>query len=216
MKLISKLSLLIPAIIVGVIFLDLYSGRLSHTSDKRLLFFSTSFAFLFALFLFDTLRRRDNTLCMKTVQSSFYVYLFMVFCLTGYFILFREVASGGWWQRMALRVEQGDRVNLHLFRIFSIYHFSDKQILGNLALLFPLGIYLPLLFPKLNHFFIVLIVSLLFSLLIETIQLITRFRVADVDDVLLNTTGAMMGYILLQLFFLLRTSNPSGKREALA
>jgi glycopeptide antibiotics resistance protein len=216
MKLIRKLLLLIPVIILGMIFLERYSSRLSGTSAKRLLFFSISFLFLFCFFLYDTLRRREGSLWMKTVQSSFYVYLFMVLSLTGYFILFREGASGGWWERMVQRVENGDRVNLHLFRIFSIYHFSDKQILGNLALLFPFGMYLPLLFPKRNRFFSVLIASLLFSVIIETIQLITRFRVADIDDVLLNTTGALLGFILFQLLSWLRASNPSGKTEALA
>jgi len=216
MKLIRKLFLLIPVLLLAVLFLYVYASRLSNTSEKRLLFFSFSFAFLLSLFLFDALRRQERSVWMKGIQASFYVYLFAVLSLTGYFMLFREVASGGWWDRMALRIENGDRVNLHLFKIFSIYHFSDKQIMGNLALLFPFGIYLPLLFPKMNTFFRVLVISLLFSVIIETIQLITRFRVADVDDVLLNTTGAVLGFILFKLLSWWRASNPSGKTEVLA
>ena len=68
--------------------------------------------------------------------------------------------------------------------------------MGNLVMLFPLGIYIPLLYPRLSGFFAVVFISLLFSLLIESFQLVTRFRSADVDDVLLNTLGACVGFLV--------------------
>src|SRR4030095_7420886 len=94
------------------------------------------------------------------------------------------------------------------FKIFKIYEPGDKQIVGNLVMLFPLGIYLPILYKRLNNFFLVLLVSLLFSVLIEFFQLATRFRSADVDDVILNTTGAIVGFLMFRMICLFR---PSGK-----
>jgi glycopeptide antibiotics resistance protein len=104
---------------------------------------------------------------------------------------------------MIMRIDREDHVNLKLFKMFKIYAFSNKQILGNLVMLFPLGIYIPLLYPRLSNFFTVLLISLVFSVIIESFQLVTRFRSADVDDVLLNTVGACVGYLV---FFVVKKS----------
>lgn len=39
-------------------------------------------------------------------------------------------------------------------------------------------------------------ITFLFSLLIETVQLVTRVGVFDVDDLMLNTLGGLIGYIV--------------------
>ena len=83
--------------------------------------------------------------------------------------------------------------------IFKIYKITDKQILGNFVMLLPLGIYLPLLYKNLSGFIPVLLVSLLVAILIEVLQLATSFRSVDIDDVLLNTTGAVIGFILYKI-----------------
>jgi glycopeptide antibiotics resistance protein len=127
----------------------------------------------------------------------------MVLTLTGYFILFRELTYNGWWQRMMMRIERRDHVNFELLEIFRIYKITDKQILGNFVMLLPLGIYLPLLYNKLTGFIPFLSVSLLIAILIEVLQLATSFRSVDIDDVLLNTTGAVIGFILYKTISLL-------------
>jgi len=76
---------------------------------------------------------------------------------------------------------------------------SDKQVVGNFIMLLPLGIYLPLLYNRLNNFFLVLLLSLLVAVTIELLQLATRFRSADVDDVILNTSGSLLGFALFKL-----------------
>jgi len=83
--------------------------------------------------------------------------------------------------------------------MFRIYSLGDKQVLGNFVMLLPLGIYLPLLYKRLRGFFPVLLVSLFVSIFIEFLQLITRYRSVDIDDVLLNTVGACVGYLLFRL-----------------
>jgi glycopeptide antibiotics resistance protein len=51
----------------------------------------------------------------------------------------------------------------------------------------------------------VLLVALLFSASIEFAQLFIRDRSADVDDVMLNVIGALLGYLLLSMFRLGRS-----------
>jgi len=67
-------------------------------------------------------------------------------------------------------------------------------------MLLPLGIYIPLLFPKFSGYLKVFIVCLLVSISIELMQLITSVRSTDIDDVILNTSGAIVGYVLYKFF----------------
>src|SRR5689334_10817990 len=100
------------------------------------------------------------------------------------------------------RVDIHDHVNFTAFKTIGIYKLSDKQIAGNFIMLLPFGIYLPLLYKRLRNisgFFVVLVISFLVSVSIETLQLATNYRSTYIDDVILNTAGACAGYILYQL-----------------
>jgi glycopeptide antibiotics resistance protein len=80
--------------------------------------------------------------------------------------------------------------------------FELRQIVGNLLLLLPLGIYGPILTPRLRPLPAILLLGAGLSALIELGQLAVAtaygfpVRVSDVDDVLLNTIGVLVGYIL--------------------
>jgi glycopeptide antibiotics resistance protein len=75
-----------------------------------------------------------------------------------------------------------------------------KNILGNMLLLFPLGLLLPILYRKFNNMKNTLLFSFLFSFGIESIQFLSYYignfgRSFDIDDIILNTLGAWIGYI---------------------
>ncbi|MFE1271799.1 VanZ family protein [Streptomyces sp. NPDC058757] len=73
-----------------------------------------------------------------------------------------------------------------------------KQLGGNIALGVPFGILLPLLSRRARGFLRVALLTAATMLLVELVQgaLVTG-RAFDVDDVLLNTTGALLGYVLV-------------------
>ena len=82
--------------------------------------------------------------------------------------------------------------------------FSDAEYdltgnLLNIALFLPLGFFLPLLWPEWNRPIPVLLFGAAFSLLIEASQLL-NLRNTDVDDILLNTLGAVIGLLLYRAF----------------
>jgi glycopeptide antibiotics resistance protein len=195
MNLFKKILVLLPVLVLGAIYLHDHADGFRHASDKRLAFLGLSLILLYGWFFLDLIRRKQDSFPKMIVQSSFYVYIFMVLTLTGYFILFREVSAHNWWHKMMERIARRDRVNFELFKIFKIYRISDKQIAGNFIMLFPLGIYLPLLYRRAGNFLVVAVICLLVSVVIELLQLVTSFRSADVDDVLLNTMGACSGFI---------------------
>ena len=167
-----------------------------------------SFLLLYSWILSEVLARRQRTYLQIGLQASFFIYVFMVLTLTGYFILFRELA-GDWWANMMERIDRRDHVNLKLLQIFRIYKMSNTQVIGNFILLLPLSIYIQLLYPWFSHFLVTLLICILSSLAIEALQLATRVRSADVDDVLLNTTGAFAGLVLFRLVRWLAGTNPS-------
>jgi hypothetical protein len=71
------------------------------------------------------------------------------------------------------------------------------QIGGNLVLLAPLGILLPVVFTRLRSFVWVTATAALISLLIETSQgVLIAGRAFDADDVILNTAGVLLTYLL--------------------
>ncbi|MFF8805678.1 VanZ family protein [Streptomyces omiyaensis] len=73
-----------------------------------------------------------------------------------------------------------------------------RQLGGNILLGVPFGILLPLLSRKARGFVRVALITGGTMLLVELVQgaLVTG-RAFDVDDVLLNTTGALLGYVLV-------------------
>lgn len=73
---------------------------------------------------------------------------------------------------------------------------AEYNIWGNLLGFVPLGILLPLAFPWFRHGFKLLLAGFIVSLGYETTQLYTGLGIWDVDDLLLNTAGALIGYIL--------------------
>lgn len=63
----------------------------------------------------------------------------------------------------------------------------------------PFGMILPMLTPKCRNFFHIVLLGVDFSLFVETIQLISKVGSFDVDDLILNTLGAALGYLVYRL-----------------
>lgn len=68
--------------------------------------------------------------------------------------------------------------------------------IGNVVLFIPFGFMLPLRSKKVNRLSKSLLIGMLFSIVIELVQLTMPNRWTDIDDVILNTLGAGIGYIL--------------------
>jgi len=73
------------------------------------------------------------------------------------------------------------------------------NLLGNLAALMPLGLFLPLLFPRFRRFFPFLLVAVLVVLAIELLQLLLVTGFCDIDDLILNVSGACLAYSVFRL-----------------
>lgn len=80
----------------------------------------------------------------------------------------------------------------------SVYRYQAAvaaiNILGNIVMFVPLGVFLPILWPKLQKAWKAIPVGVLIIVLIELCQLFTLRGRCDVDDLLLNVPGIILGY----------------------
>ena len=70
------------------------------------------------------------------------------------------------------------------------------NLVGNVVAFFPFGFFLPVLYPKCRSFLYTVFFSFECSLLVETIQLVSKVGSFDVDDMLLNTIGGAIGCLV--------------------
>lgn len=135
------------------------------------------------------LRLRNQTRFQKIIKSIFILYLLVVIELT--------LAPFPMSQEAILHIE-----TQHSFR-YNIYLFNSLQtqeFLLNIIFFIPLGLLLPLVRPELTMKDTVFL-GMVTSLTIELFQLFTSLlklnvRAFDVDDILANTLGALIGWCL--------------------
>ena len=204
----KKLAVLIPVFILALFYFKArYHEEYAVAGLRGKVSLALGVSIMFIIMIIGVYKKRQENILQGLIQSSFLIYVFMVLTLTGYFILFREVAAHGWWQRVMYRIHEKERINLQPFLMFQQFRLFSKQVLGNFVMLLPLGIYIPLLFPKLCGFFRTFIICLLVSACIELMQLITSYRSSDIDDVILNTSGAVTGYAIYELIRVMTRKN---------
>ena len=78
------------------------------------------------------------------------------------------------------------------------------NIFGNIIAFIPFGIYLPYTSESKPGFISTFLYTFSLSLTIELVQLITKVGSCDVDDIILNALGGVIGYILWYIYTKLR------------
>jgi len=121
--------------------------------------------------------------------------LYVVFLI--YFLFLAE-----WYGRTGISEEY--RYNLELFREIKRFIIYREQLgafavfanlAGNILIFVPYGFFISVASRE-RGFFKTLFFSMGLSLCVEIIQLFTRVGSFDVDDILLNTIGGVLGYII--------------------
>ena len=94
------------------------------------------------------------------------------------------------------------RVNL--LPLVNLFDYDSKRdlllnVIGNVAMFIPSGIVLPIVYKRLDTFWKVLFAGAGISLCIEIVQLPFSVRATDIDDLILNTAGVIIGYGIYRL-----------------
>ena len=82
----------------------------------------------------------------------------------------------------------------------SLFYHCVINLGGNIFLFIPIGYFLPRLWPFLRNFFAFLLTCTMAIVLVELLQLVTLLGSLDIDDLILNLFGMLVGYILYMIF----------------
>jgi len=82
-----------------------------------------------------------------------------------------------------------------------------RNVIGNMMMFMPYGLFVSYFF-KLKRPYLIIFLSLIVSITIETTQMVIG-RVFDVDDILLNVLGGLIGYLLYKILKKIISKLPS-------
>ena len=138
----------------------------------------------------------------KYVRLLFFLYLLLVIKV----IIFkypvselRQIAAS--WEKGVI-LEGLEHANFTLFKTIRMYIDyayklnSFENLVGNVVVFIPFGLLFPDVFKKGRNFLIMFLNALVFVIGIEVFQLFSAFGAFDVDDILLNCLGAVIGYLI--------------------
>lgn len=150
----------------------------------------------------------------------FFIYLLIVIRLIIFkypYEQMRQIAST--WEKDVI-LEGLDTANFTLFKTIRMYiDYSYKlnsfeNLVGNIVVFVPFGFLFPYVMKRERNFFIMLLNAFIFVTGIEVFQLFSAFGAFDVDDILLNCFGAVIGYFLYLIFDKVRKSiNKKGETD---
>ena len=156
-------------------------------------------AILIILYLKDHRKTDHLHFSSYVLMLEFAVYLIGVYHFTGSGTLYDSLRYG-----LLIR-------NVNLIP-FSNYIFVPAYLL-NILLFMPFGILVPLCFKKLDSFPFIFFSGAAFSTFIELTQLLNT-RATDVDDLIMNTLGAVSGYVLIKL--IMKMLSPKERKDDVA
>ena len=103
---------------------------------------------------------------------------------------------------------ENNHVNLVLFKTIKHYIYLIKNkiylkyaysnLIGNIILFYPFGLLISFKIKR-YKFIKIIVISLLFSSFIELFQFFLK-RISDIDDIVLNVMGSILGYLTYLLF----------------
>lgn len=140
----------------------------------------------------------------KTGKSRF----FWGFCLLLYSLLMLWLLFGQRWGTSVYRQELAENINLIPFatlgRYWQLLQGGDGGLVrhafinlaGNVVMFIPLGALLPAVYSRLRGFFQTFFFSVMLIATVEALQYATLLGTCDIDDLILNLAGVILGYIL--------------------
>lgn len=150
----------------------------------------------------------------KTIKIIFVIYIIVLLKVIVFKIpLVRMKEIMDTWTREVI-FEGMDSANFELFKTVRMYIRywgrglnSFQNLVGNVVAFIPLGYLLPRLFRPAGNVIICMLNVFVFVVSIEVFQLISAFGAFDVDDILLNCGGALLGYLFFVFAKLLYHKN---------
>ena len=88
----------------------------------------------------------------------------------------------------------------------SVNDWFFKNLACNIIMFMPFGFLVPL-FVKTRKIWQVFLFGMMLSILIEVVQHLLKIGIADIDDVILNSTGTLVGFGIYKLIYCVALKN---------
>ena len=165
------------------------------TYDINLLLLATGFAWIIARLIRFAIHKRSSLLRELTLTMLFLFLWFLIQRTLEPFVLVLDrtpeppnlVPLRG----LVLMLQRAIDVD-HRFTWFIV----AINILGNVLIFIPIGFLVSVLTPNRHKGWLAFLIGLAISLTIELIQLSFIIRVFDVDDLILNSSGTWLGFVI--------------------
>lgn len=154
---------------------------------NRIIISVIAFAVFCAVSIFLYKRHKFNkSQCFAAILLSLYIVVLLYFTVTGRYS----------------HEEYEYQINFFTsYRWFFQYNGEQvlRQLLINLVMLMPVGFLLPVVINAKHKYLITMALSLLLTVFIETMQLITKCGSFEIDDIINNFVGAVIGMLIYML-----------------
>lgn len=183
-----------------------------------LVFVASLFLYISGYILVKKLNYSKKILKLNLI-AYFIIYTITIITLT----LFDEIFGRNGialvnWNRELLNNYLNNAFNIIPFNTINLFINGYKNdvvtqkdffinVYGNLFVFMPYGIFIPLIFKKINKYCKFLIFIILFVLVIELLQFITLSGSCDIDDLILNVLGASAIYFVCKISFIKKIVN---------
>ena len=202
--------------VVAIFFLLVYGvtetlAHLSLSEMGRMFLLCGSCLFLFAGGVVWSKATKNNKAMKINLWIFFALYLVLLITLTLFDPMWGRNGIGlSNWTKESFNIYVENALNLIPFKTISGF-ISDMftslkststifyNLLGNVVCLMPFAFFIPLLFKKIDNVKKFLLSILCITIGIELIQFISFSGSCDIDDVILNTLGAVIMYLILQI-----------------
>jgi glycopeptide antibiotics resistance protein len=179
-----------------------FATKFNHFPLIRLSFYAVDKAILYTLifiilrYIWVKIKKRNTTFWYEFWLSVFVFYVFLLFALTvfrdGYFIWQFKF----FWHRPLSDINTIPLIEtMKLADAKSLVDFF-YNLYGNIVWFVPMGFFIPALSKRHLNFLQVVLMGAMISVSIEALQFVLNTGVTDIDDVIFNTLGAVVGYLL--------------------
>lgn len=93
------------------------------------------------------------------------------------------------------------------------FYMLTNNLFGNIIGFVPFGLFISFLVPTFRNIGRIILISFCFSLTIESVQIVFRTGAFDVDDLILNTVGGMIGYVIFIIIFSRKVNHEYSKER---
>lgn len=161
------------------------------------------FGFLAVVFLLVMVQKQETAAVFRwktaAVSLLMYYYLFLLFKNVVHIPSIRELF------RMSALGESLFQPNLNFIPLIDGLSLS---FVLNIVLFLPLGFLCPFVSRTFARGRTVILLGIGISLLVEVSQLFTLYRVTDIDDLLSNVLGTILGYLCYRMVIRIKPAKP--------